>query len=60
MSDLREVTLDGRVCIVTGAGRGIGREYALMLAFIAMVIAVAVAFLGHATSNQFASFKFSP
>jgi Flp pilus assembly pilin Flp len=35
-------------------------EYALMLALIAMVIAVAVAFLGHATSNQFASFKFSP
>jgi hypothetical protein len=24
------------------------------------VVAVAVAFLGHATSNQFASFKFSP
>ena len=35
-------------------------EYALMLALIAMVIAVAVAFLGHATSNQFASFKFTP
>jgi Flp pilus assembly pilin Flp len=35
-------------------------EYALMLALIAMVIAVAVAYMGHATSNQFASFKFSP
>src|SRR5262245_49021378 len=23
---------EGRVCIITGAGRGIGREYALMLA----------------------------
>ena len=23
--------VEGRVCIVTGAGRGIGREYALML-----------------------------
>jgi Flp pilus assembly pilin Flp len=35
-------------------------EYALMLALIAMVVAVAVAFLGHATSGQFASFTFSP
>src|SRR2546423_13698126 len=23
---------EGRICVVTGAGRGIGREYALMLA----------------------------
>jgi len=33
-------------------------EYALMLALIAMVIFVAVAFLGHATSNAFTSMKF--
>ena len=30
MSD--EKMCEGRVCIVTGAGRGIGREHALMLA----------------------------
>jgi len=32
MSELLDVALDGRVCIVTGAGRGIGREHALLLA----------------------------
>lgn len=35
-------------------------EYALMLALIAMAVVVAVAFLGHATSNTFGSFRFSP
>jgi Flp pilus assembly pilin Flp len=35
-------------------------EYALMLALIAMVVVAAVAYLGHATSDQFASFRFSP
>jgi Flp pilus assembly pilin Flp len=35
-------------------------EYALMLALIAMAIVVAVAFLGHSTSNVFANFRFSP
>ena len=35
-------------------------EYALMVALIAMVIAIAVAFLGHSTSNVFADFRFSP
>ena len=34
MDDFRECTrlCEGRVCIVTGAGRGLGREYALSLA----------------------------
>src|SRR5215207_8400524 len=29
---MTERLCEGRVCIVTGAGRGLGREYALMLA----------------------------
>jgi pilus assembly protein Flp/PilA len=35
-------------------------EYALMLALIAMVIVVAVAFLGESTSERFADFSFDP
>jgi len=32
MDEARDRLCDGRICVVTGAGRGIGREYALMLA----------------------------
>jgi NAD(P)-dependent dehydrogenase (short-subunit alcohol dehydrogenase family) len=32
MVEVGERLCEGRICIVTGAGRGIGREYALMLA----------------------------
>jgi Flp pilus assembly pilin Flp len=35
-------------------------EYALMLALIAMVVFVAVQFLGQSTSNAFNSMSFSP
>jgi len=35
-------------------------EYALMLALIAMVVFVAVQFLGQSTSNAFNSVSFSP
>ena len=35
-------------------------EYALMAALIAMVVFVAVQFLGQSTSNAFTSMSFSP
>jgi pilus assembly protein Flp/PilA len=35
-------------------------EYALMVALIAMVVFVAVQFLGQSTSNAFSSMSFSP
>jgi Flp pilus assembly pilin Flp len=35
-------------------------EYALMLALIAMVVFVAVQFLGQSTNNAFTSMSFSP
>ena len=35
-------------------------EYALMLALIAMVIVVAVAFLGESTNSTFSEFTFDP
>jgi Flp pilus assembly pilin Flp len=35
-------------------------EYALMLALIAMVVFVAVQFLGRSTSNAYNSMSFSP
>jgi Flp pilus assembly pilin Flp len=35
-------------------------EYALMLALIAMVVFVAVQFLGQSTSNAYNSMSFSP
>ena len=43
----------GRVAIVTGAGRGLGREYALMLAVILVVVVASVKAIGTAANTVF-------
>ena len=49
------------VLVLLGDDRGATAiEYALMLALIAMVVFVAVQFLGRSTSNAFNSVSFSP
>jgi Flp pilus assembly pilin Flp len=49
------------VLVLLGDDRGATAiEYALMLALIAMVVFVAVQFLGRSTSNAFTSMSFSP
>jgi pilus assembly protein Flp/PilA len=51
----------GGVLALLGDERGATAiEYALMLALIAMVVFVAVQFLGQSTSNAFNSVSFSP
>jgi Flp pilus assembly pilin Flp len=59
MDRIRSVFARLRACLLEQDG-ATAVEYALMLALIAMVVAVAVQFLGQSTSNAFGSMSFSP